>query len=81
MKKNQSPIPEVTRAEGEKHMKYLNKKAAELFSGEKVTYRGFVYWANMTRKEIYRHSVEAEISGVTNGTKYANITDDWKIVK
>lgn len=62
-------------------MKYLNSKAQELFNGKKVTYRGKVYWANMVTKEIYAHSVDAEISGVINGCKVANITDDWQIVK
>lgn len=62
-------------------MKYLNSKREELFNHEKVTYRGMVYWANMTTMEIYAHSVDAEISGVINGRKVADITDDWQIVK
>lgn len=62
-------------------MKYLNDHKEELFSGNKVTYRGKVYWANMTTREIYAHSVDAEMSGVINGRKVAEITDLWDIVK
>lgn len=62
-------------------MKYLNKHKEELFYGDKITYRGKVYWANTVTREIYAHSVDDEISGVTNGYKVADITDDWEIVK
>ena len=62
-------------------MKYLNKHKEELFYGDKITYRGKVYWANTVTREIYAHSVEEEISGVINGYKVADITDDWEIVK
>lgn len=62
-------------------MKYLNSKREELFRGGKITYRGTVYWANMTTMEIYAHSVDAEISGVINGYKVADITKDWQIIK
>lgn len=62
-------------------MKYLNAHKQELFDGKKVTYRGKVYWANMTTMEIYAHSIDAEISGTINGTKVANITDNFEIVK
>ena len=61
-------------------MKYLNNHKEKLFSGEKVTYRGKVYWANMLTREIYAHSVDAEISGVINGYKIADITDKSEIV-
>ena len=40
-----------------------------------------VYWANMVTMEIYAHSEDAEISGVINGHKVADITKDWEIVK
>lgn len=62
-------------------MKYLNKKKAELFLGKKVYYRGKVYWANIVTMEIYCQSVEAEMGGVINGYKVANITDEWEIIK
>lgn len=60
-------------------MKYLNDHKKELFEGSKVTYRGMVYWANMTTMEIYAHSVDAEISGVINGHKVADITNEFEI--
>lgn len=62
-------------------MKYLNKKREELFCGHKVEYRGKVYWANMSTREVYAHSVDAEISGSISGYKVADITEDWQIVK
>lgn len=62
-------------------MKYLNNHKEALFYGRKITYRGKVYWANMTRREVYAHSVEAELAGVINGYKVADITEDWQIVK
>ena len=62
-------------------MKYLNKHKDELFSGKKITYRGMVYWANTFTMEIYAHSVDAEIAGVINGYKVADIDGDWNIVK
>ena len=62
-------------------MKYLNSKGAELFAGDKITYRGKVYWANMTTMEIYAHSIEDEICNSITGSKVANITDKFAIVK
>ena len=62
-------------------MKYLNSNKYELFSGRKVTYRGKVYWANMTTMEIYAHSVDEEIIGSISGYKVADITDCLVIVK
>ena len=60
-------------------MKYLESKIAELCEGKKITYRGYVYWLNPVTREIYRRSsVAAEISGVINGDKYADTTDDFK---
>lgn len=61
-------------------MKYLNNHKQELFNGNKITYRGKVYWANMTTREIYAQSVDSEIAGSINGYKVADITDDWAIV-
>lgn len=60
---------------------YLNKHKMDLFNGNKVTWRGRVFWANMTTKEIYAHSVDAEIAGVINGYRVAIIDDDWNIRK
>lgn len=62
-------------------MKYLNSHKSTLLNGQKVTYRGKVYWANLTTMEIYAHSVDEEILGSISGYKVANITDDWQIVK
>ena len=62
-------------------MKYLNKHKEELFYGDKITYRGKVYWANTVTKEIYAHSVDEEILGSISGYKVADITDDFEIVK
>lgn len=61
-------------------MKHLNNHKQELFDGNKVTYRNKVYWANMTTREIYAQSVDAELSGSINGYKVADITDDWEII-
>lgn len=59
-------------------MKYLENRIAELAEGKKITYRGYVYWLNPVTLTIYRHSVAAEIGGVINGYKYADVTDDFK---
>ncbi len=48
-------------------MKYLENRIAELAEGKKITYRGYVYWLNPVTREIYRHSVAAEIGGVIDG--------------
>lgn len=61
-------------------MRYLNRHATELFEGKKIEYRGKVYWANMVTREVYAHSVDAEIAGSISGYKVGNITDDWEIV-
>lgn len=60
-------------------MKYLNNRRYLLFNGEKITYHGKVYWANMATMEIYAHSVDEEIAGSISGYKVANITDNWTI--
>lgn len=59
-------------------MKYLENRIAELAEGKKITYRGYVYWLNPVTREIYRHSVAAEIGGVIDDYKYADVTDDFK---
>lgn len=59
-------------------MKYLEDRIGELAEGKKITYRGYVYWLNPVTLTIYRHSVAAEIGGVINGCKYADVTDDFK---
>lgn len=43
-------------------MKYLNRHKDELFSGKKITYRGIIYWANMTTREVYAHSIDKDYS-------------------
>ena len=55
-------------------MKYLNRNKEKLFEGQKVTFRGKVYWANMTTMEVYAHSVDEEILGSISGYKVADIT-------
>lgn len=62
-------------------MKYLNNHKQELFNGQKITYRGTVYWANMVTMEIYAHSIDAEISGSITGYKVADITENFDIIK
>lgn len=62
-------------------MKYLNRHKSELFDGKTVTYRGEVYWANMTTREVYAHSIDAEIAGSVSGYKVADIDDEWNIIK
>lgn len=62
-------------------MKYLNNHKQELFNGQKITYRGNVYWANMVTMEIYAHSVDEEILGSISGYKVASITEGFDIVK
>lgn len=62
-------------------MKYLNAHRSELFAEKKVTYRGKVYWANMTTREVYAHSVDEEILGSIGGYKVADIDDEWNIIE
>lgn len=62
-------------------MKYLNENKVKLFEGQKVTYRGKVYWANMTTMEVYAHSVDEEILGSISGYKVADITPSFEIVQ
>lgn len=67
-------------------MKYLTKHLSELFAGKKITYRGKVYWADAHGwgKEVYAHSVDAEISGDITGYKVADIVEKngaYEVVK
>ena len=63
-----------------KHCKYLEKYIEDLMNGRKITYRGWVYWANTATLRIYRQSVDAAISGSILGNEYARITEDFKKV-
>lgn len=53
----------------------------EIFNGQKITYRGTVYWANMVTAEIFAHRIGTEISGCITGYKVADITENFDIVK
>ena len=63
-----------------KHCEYLEKHIEDLMYGRKLTYRGWVYWANTATLKIYRQSVDAAISGSILGSEYAYITEDFKKV-
>ena len=63
-----------------KHCKYLEKHIEDLMHGRKITYRGWVYWANTVTLRIYRQSEDARISGSILGYEYAYITEDFKEV-
>ena len=62
-------------------LKYLNENAHELFEGKKLTWRGKVYWANMTTNEVYAMDASEYSTGRLFGTKVANIDDSFNIVK
>ena len=61
-------------------MKYLEKHIEDLMYGRKITYRGWVYWANDVTFTVYRQSVDAAISGSILGDEYAHISEDFKRV-
>ena len=63
-----------------KHCKYLEGHIGDLMNGRKITYRGWVYWANTVTLKIYRQSEDARISGSILGDEYAYITGDFKEV-
>ena len=63
-----------------KHCKYLEKHIGDLMNGRKITYRGWVYWANTVTLRIYRQSEDARISGSILGNEYARISEDFKKV-
>ena len=63
-----------------KHCKYLEKHIEDLMHGRKITYRGWVYWANTVTLRIYRQSEDARISGSILGYEYAYITEDFNEV-
>lgn len=62
-------------------MKHLNDNKERLFAGEKILYRGRVFWANMTTFEVYAHSIDEELAGSVSGYKVADITNEWEIVE
>lgn len=61
--------------------KELTKKREALFRGDKVKYRGRVFWANLTTKEVYAHSIDEELAGSVSGYKVASIDDEWNVVE
>lgn len=61
-------------------MKYLNKNKVKLFNGEKITYRGMVYWFNPMTNEVYGHSIDEEILSSISGYKCADVING-EIVK
>lgn len=61
--------------------KELTKKREALFRGDKVKYRERVFWANLTTKEVYAHSIDEDLSGSVSGYKVASIDDEWNIVE
>lgn len=63
-----------------KYCKYLGKHIGDLMCGRKITYRGWIYWANTATLKIYRQSIDARISGSILGDEYAHITEDFKKV-
>ena len=63
-----------------KYCKYLEKHIEDLMHGQKIAYRGWVYWANTATLRIYRQSEDARISGSILGDEYAYITEGFKEV-
>ena len=63
-----------------KYCKYLEKHIEDLMRGQKIAYRGWVYWANTVTLAVYRQSVDAAISGSILGDEYARISEDFKKV-
>ena len=63
-----------------KNCKYLEKHIEDLMCGQKLAYRGWVYWANTVTLAVYRQSEDAAISGSILGNEYARITEDFKAV-
>ena len=63
-----------------KHCKYLEKHIGDLMYGYKISYRGWIYWANTVTLTVYRQSADAAISGSILGGEYARITEDFKAV-
>ena len=63
-----------------KYCKYLEKHIEDLMRGQKITYRGWVYWANTVTLAVYRQSEDARISGSILGNEYARISEDFKEV-
>ena len=63
-----------------KYCKYLERHIGDLMRGYKITYRGWIYWANTATFTVYRQSVDAAISGSILGNEYARISEDFKKV-
>ena len=63
-----------------KYCKHLEKHIEDLMRGQKIAYRGWVYWANTVTLAVYRQSVDAAISGSILGNEYARISEDFKKV-
>ena len=63
-----------------KYCKYLEKHIEDLMRGQKIAYRGWVYWANTVTLAVYRQSVDAAISGSILGNEYARISEDFEKV-
>ena len=61
--------------------KELTKRKEALFRGDKVKFRRRVFWANLTTKEVYAHSIDEELAGSVSGYKVADIDDEWNIVE
>lgn len=58
-----------------KEMKSLTRRMDILANGQKVTYRGRVYWMNLVTDDIYCHSVDEEILGSISGYKIGVVID------
>nr|DAQ24981.1 MAG TPA: hypothetical protein [Caudoviricetes sp.] len=63
-----------------KYCKFLERHIGNLMYGRKITYRGWVYWANPCTLKVYRQTIYAKISGSILGDEYAYITEDFKKV-
>jgi len=71
-------------------MKYLNEHKEALFAGERITYRGKTFWANITPVDlrvegepigrVFATSAESYRCGVINGYEYAVINANFDIV-
>lgn len=59
----------------------LNRHKQDLFEGKHITIKNNIYWANMTTREIYCHSIDEEIAGSIGGYKVFDINDSWEIVE
>jgi len=60
--------------------KYLNAHIDELKEGQKIRYRGRVYWMNTITREIYALDETSYDNGVINGWKYADVSADYSMI-